>query len=162
MSNRSEAIYKFNTKKRIDNLEAVTSVPSHTHVPSEIVGLETSLDSKQATLVSGTSIKTVNGSSLLGSGDLVVSGGSSSVSGNATITVSNNRFEHEETVTATGVTASSKVSVWLAAGLDSDENNSNMVDLVSLSAIPLTNQITVLASFSGPQAGPIKLQWSAF
>lgn len=37
--------------------------------------LQTALDSKQATLVSATNIKTVNGSSLLGSGDLVVVGG---------------------------------------------------------------------------------------
>lgn len=34
----------------------------------------TQLNTKQATLVSGTNIKTVNGSSILGSGDLVVSG----------------------------------------------------------------------------------------
>lgn len=39
--------------------------------------------SKQDTLVSGTSIKTVNGNSLLGSGDVVISGGSS------TLTISN-------------------------------------------------------------------------
>lgn len=35
---------------------------------------QTALDAKQATLVSGTNIKTINGSSVLGSGDLVVSG----------------------------------------------------------------------------------------
>lgn len=40
---------------------------------SQYSGLEAS---KQATLVSGTNIKTINGSSVLGSGDLVVSGGS--------------------------------------------------------------------------------------
>ena len=34
----------------------------------------TALNAKQATLVSGTNVKTVNGNSLLGSGDLVVSG----------------------------------------------------------------------------------------
>ena len=45
---------------------------------STVTGLQTALDSKQATLVSGTNIKTVNGSSLLGSGDLVVSGGAGS------------------------------------------------------------------------------------
>jgi hypothetical protein len=38
--------------------------------------LQTALDSKQDDLVSGTNIKTINGSSVLGSGDLVVSGGS--------------------------------------------------------------------------------------
>lgn len=35
---------------------------------------QTALDAKQATLVSGTNIKTINGDSVLGSGDLVVSG----------------------------------------------------------------------------------------
>ena len=34
------------------------------------------LDAKQPTLVSGTNIKTINGNSLLGAGDLAVSGGS--------------------------------------------------------------------------------------
>ena len=37
---------------------------------------QTALDAKQATLVSGTNIKTINGSAVLGSGDLVVEGGS--------------------------------------------------------------------------------------
>lgn len=38
---------------------------------------QTALDGKQATLVSGTNIKTINGNSLLGSGDLTISGGGS-------------------------------------------------------------------------------------
>lgn len=37
--------------------------------------LNTALNGKQATLVSGTNIKTINGTTILGSGDLVVSGG---------------------------------------------------------------------------------------
>ncbi|WP_167140873.1 hypothetical protein [Pseudomonas sp. OTU750018] len=44
----------------------------------QITDLTTVVAGKQATLVSGTNIKTVNGSSLLGSGDLVVSGGAGS------------------------------------------------------------------------------------
>ena len=40
----------------------------------------TTFNTKQATLVSGTNIKTVNGNSLLGSGDITISGGSSGVS----------------------------------------------------------------------------------
>ncbi len=42
-----------------------------THVPSEKL-VKISLDGKQATLVSGSNIKTVNGNSLLGSGDITV------------------------------------------------------------------------------------------
>lgn len=44
----------------------------------QINDLATALGGKQATLISGTNIKTVNGSSLLGSGNLVVSGGAGS------------------------------------------------------------------------------------
>jgi len=40
----------------------------------------TTFNTKQAALVSGTNIKTVNGNSLLGSGDITISGGSSGVS----------------------------------------------------------------------------------
>lgn len=37
--------------------------------------LNTDLTSKQNTLISGTNIKTINGEPLLGSGDIVISGG---------------------------------------------------------------------------------------
>lgn len=43
---------------------------------SQVENLSTSLDAKQDILVSGTSIKTVNGNSLLGSGDISISSGS--------------------------------------------------------------------------------------
>ena len=42
--------------------------------------------SKQDTLISNTNIKTVNGSTLLGSGDLIISGGASKTSGAITLT----------------------------------------------------------------------------
>lgn len=42
---------------------------------SDQTDLNTALNGKQATLVSGTNIKTVNGNSLLGSGDLVIAAG---------------------------------------------------------------------------------------
>lgn len=47
---------------------------SHTHTIANVTGLQTALDSKQATLVSSTNIKTINGASILGSGDLIVTG----------------------------------------------------------------------------------------
>lgn len=50
---------------------------SHSHAQSDVTNLVSDLAAKQATLVSGTNLKTVNGSTLLGSGDLTVSGGSS-------------------------------------------------------------------------------------
>jgi hypothetical protein len=60
---------------------------THTHAISDVTNLQTTLDGKQATLVSGTNIKTVNGTSILGSGDLVVGG--SSQWGQITGTLSN-------------------------------------------------------------------------
>lgn len=52
---------------------------AHTHPQSDIIGLTSDLANKQDTLVSATNIKTVNGNSILGSGDLVISGGSTSL-----------------------------------------------------------------------------------
>lgn len=43
----------------------------HTHTIANITGLQSELDGKQATLVSGTNIKTINGVSILGSGNIV-------------------------------------------------------------------------------------------
>lgn len=43
--------------------------------------MQAALTAKQDTLVSGTNIKTINGSSVLGSGDLTISGGSGDVAG---------------------------------------------------------------------------------
>lgn len=64
---------------------------SHTHTPNEVglgnvdntsdlnkpisLAVQTALNLKQDTLVSGTTIKTINGVSLLGSGDITISGG---------------------------------------------------------------------------------------
>lgn len=41
---------------------------------ADVTGLQAALDAKQATLVSGTNIKTINGAPVLGSGDLVIQG----------------------------------------------------------------------------------------
>lgn len=47
------------------------------------------LTTKQDTLISGTNIKTINGNSLLGSGDITISGGGTSAWGSITGTLSN-------------------------------------------------------------------------
>lgn len=48
---------------------------THGHAITDVTGLQTALDGKQATLVSATNIKTINGTSLLGSGNIAISGG---------------------------------------------------------------------------------------
>lgn len=51
-------------------IKATFALISHTHGIGDVTNLQTSLDGKQATLVSGTNIKTVGSQSLLGSGNL--------------------------------------------------------------------------------------------
>lgn len=53
--------------------DVVTQIPSDTYIQGE-------LDNKQDTLISGTNIKTLNGQSILGSGDLPISGGEGGIS----------------------------------------------------------------------------------
>jgi hypothetical protein len=48
---------------------------THNHAISEVTGLQSALDGKQETLVSGDNIKSVNGSSILGSGDITITSG---------------------------------------------------------------------------------------
>lgn len=43
---------------------------THSHATSDVAGLDDALDAKQDALVSGTNIKTINGTSLLGSGNI--------------------------------------------------------------------------------------------
>jgi hypothetical protein len=64
------------------------SSTSHGHAVAvgDVTGLQTALDGKQATLVSATNIKTVNGASILGAGDLVVSGGTGAAIASAFLT----------------------------------------------------------------------------
>lgn len=54
---------------------------------------------KQAVLVSGTNIKTINGESLLGSGNIVVGGGGS-YSGGTGISISGNVINHSNAISA--------------------------------------------------------------
>lgn len=51
-------------------IKATFALISHTHGIGDVTNLQTSLDGKQDTLVSGTNIKTVGSQSLLGSGNL--------------------------------------------------------------------------------------------
>lgn len=56
-------------KQYLDRINGKANV-GHTHAISEITNLQSTLNSKQATLVSGTNIKTINGNSILGSGNI--------------------------------------------------------------------------------------------
>lgn len=82
--------YEVSTNKKTD-----LSDNSDNYYPSQ-KAVKTAVDAKQATLVSGTNIKTINSESLLGSGDIEISSGGTSLwtaitgtrASNTTITVS--------------------------------------------------------------------------
>ena len=79
-------------------------VLTHEHMNNIIAGIDeakSDVSNKQATLVSGTNIKTVNGQSILGSGNLVIEGGAASAPSNTLTTMYNeaktiiSRFHHQ-------------------------------------------------------------------
>lgn len=62
------------TASELNVLDGITADTTELNYVDGVTGnIQTQLNAKQATLVSGTNIKTVNGTSLLGSGDLTVS-----------------------------------------------------------------------------------------
>lgn len=128
----------------------------HTHPQSDVTNLVTDLSGKQSTLVSGTNIKTVNGTSLLGSGDVVIA---TSLRGAATITVPNGAIAYTGTITATGVLPA--MDVMLTLGGDTAENTAELLDIAAMSGTAGTDQIAVAVAFSAPVSGDIKLNWSA-
>lgn len=64
---------------------------------------QSQLNGKQATLVSGTNIKTINGTSILGSGDLTISGGGSSYTVNQPLRISGSTISLDTTTATTGI-----------------------------------------------------------
>jgi hypothetical protein len=58
----------------------------HVHSQADVSSLVSDLAAKQATLVSGTNIKTINGTTLLGSGDIAIAGGGSGITRSVTVT----------------------------------------------------------------------------
>lgn len=76
---------------------------------------------KQDTLVSGTNIKTINGSSILGSGDLVVAGGGG---GSGTVTSVSTTVPTGFAVAGSPITTSGTIAITYAAGYSVPTNTS--------------------------------------
>lgn len=100
--------------------------PANYYTKNEV---DTALGGKQATLVSGTNIKTINGNSILGEGNLVIESGSQITVDSELSTVSTNPVENRVITTALGNKANS-------ADLSSVATSGNYKDLSNAPFIP--------------------------
>lgn len=132
---------------------------SHTHLAAAITDFAEAVDDRVAALLVQGSGVTLTYDDVAGT--LTVSAAASILSGQAVITVPNNRLEWSETVTATGVTPANRIFPSIAPHDDADENDAEMLDVAAMSVAAGTNQITVEMAFSTPTAGPIKINWMA-
>ena len=95
----SADIANFETTTQLNNRDTANRNRSNhtgTQAISTVTNLQTTLDDKQSTLVSGTNIKTINNENILGSGDIEVEGG---VEG---LTLSNGVYEFAGSVEING------------------------------------------------------------
>lgn len=139
------------------NVAASTSWGSITGILSNQTDLQSALNAKQATLVSGTNIKTINGSSILGSGNLVITGGVSSVSGVSPIASSGGATPSISIATANGSTT--------GALTFTDWNTFNgKQDAITLTTTGTSGAATLVGStlnipqYSGGSSTPINIQ----
>jgi hypothetical protein len=137
---------------------------THSHPESEVTNLVTDLGNKQATLVSGTNIKTVNGNTLLGSGDVAISG--SAAWGSITGTLSNqtdvynslNSKEPSLGIPASdGYVLSSTIGgtrSWIAPGGGGGVDMATIVDLIRVKPFLYTDFLGVAGATTVEAAYP--------
>lgn len=77
--NNSEAVSIRNASQSLDGAMSAEDKTKLDSINVETLATKDELSAKQDTLVSGTNIKTINGESILGSGDIEIQGGSSQV-----------------------------------------------------------------------------------
>lgn len=81
----SENNYSNSDKAHVSTITGKANV-LHSHFASDITDLSSLLANKQNTLVSGTTLKTINGFSLLGSGDIAIVGGGNGTTDHSLLT----------------------------------------------------------------------------
>ena len=122
---------------------ATKASSSHTHSTAEVTGLDTALSGKQATLVSGTNIKTINGVSVLGSGDIIVSGGI----GGSTGATDNRVLRSDGTGGATAQASSVTID---------DNGNVSGVGSLTVDSFGSGDSALVIETFTDPANGSVK------
>jgi hypothetical protein len=118
------------------------------------------LSGKQDTLVSGTNIKTINGSSVLGSGNLVISGSGGGITA-VTLNVATPEIESVVTVVDAAITATDKINVSWGNCFQSDENHPGMGE-VEFNAVAGTGNffVTLYSTDNSMLFGAYKINYS--
>jgi hypothetical protein len=141
----------------VDTTQYLSSLPAHNHddryyTESEV---DTALGGKQATLVSGTNIKTINNQSLLGQGNITIQGGGTVTVDDSLSTTSTNPVQNKVITTAlNGKAESSSLSTVATSGSYNDLSNkptipSKISDLTNDSDFIETSSTTGLIKNDG-------------
>ena len=86
LKNSNNEIVTFTSDKKLDNYYTKEEIDNdHLVISSSLNDLNTRLNTKQDTLVSGINIKTINNQSILGSGNITLEGGSGSGGGDINV-----------------------------------------------------------------------------
>ena len=153
-----------------------SSTTNNTHYPGEKL-VKDSLDAKQDTLVSGINLKTINNQSLLGSGNISVSGGGSVTVDDALSSTSENPVQNKVIYSALGnkqdtIDSSHKLSYNLlsdtptipAAQVNSDWNASSGVAQIlnkpTLATVATTGAYSDLSGTPSIPAAQIQSDWN--
>lgn len=84
-------------------LSSQTDLQTALNAKASTSSVSSGLATKQDTLVSGTNIRTVNGSNILGSGDLTISGATTVKTASVTLPDKGGVIEHIQTITDAGL-----------------------------------------------------------
>ena len=90
-------------KTKLDSIpETIPSQSEIDGIAANVSALQTAMDGKQPTLVSGTNIKTINGNSILGEGNLVIEGGAIDLSNYYTKTETDTKLDEKQNTLVSG------------------------------------------------------------
>lgn len=77
-----------------------------------------------------------------------------------TVTLPNNTLDHEQTITDAEVSATSRITIWVAPHDDTDENGPEALDVIALYARPAAGSFVATLSLRTKAAGAIKLHYT--
>lgn len=111
--------------KKVLGTDANGLIEAHTLGISDITNLQSALNGKQATLVSGTNIKTINGNSILGNGNLSIN---SSLPANSDVTLQTLSFHGGKNYSISGIYVLETDAVSLGGSVGSNASINFSID----------------------------------